>query len=352
MRLALALLASAVARVAGPDDASGVTQNFDAMLKQMAEMHKFIEAEETQKRTLEARKKSSDDAVAKVEGQNTQLRGQMQALNTRFQKVEGAWVKTAVELSKLRKSLQESEKARATLAKENADMKAQLARIARDWESVQSSETSAANKLSADWNGLSELEHNDTVELHIGPPPQEAAKVPVLSPLFTPRPGRAAARSPKQQPALPAAAAPAPAAAAPSQAAFDASFLPSIAAEVPFSIDALDAPQPAAPPAAAPAQSLPQPTAPAPVTAASDFVTVEPAAAPALPSPTSTQVAAAQYAAPAASAAPAEPPAQPNAAPAPADVMAVPEPGKEVQDLGMDARILEMARQAGLDLTP
>ena len=309
MRLALALLASAVARAAGPDDAAGVTQNFDAMLKQMAEMHKFIEAEETQKRTLEARKKSSDDAVAKVEGQNTQLRGQMQALNTRFQKVEGAWVKTAVELSKLRKSLQESEKARATLAKENADMKAQLARIARDWESVQSSETSAANKLSADWNGLNELEHNDTVELHIGPPPQEAAKVPVLSPLFTPRPGRAAARSAKQQPALPAAA-------------------------------------------AAPAQSLPQPTAPAPVTAASDFVSVEPAAAPALPSPTSTQVAAAQYAAPAASAAPAEPPAQPNAAPAPADVVAVPEPGKEVQDLGMDARILEMARQAGLDLTP
>merc|ERR1719353_2756735 len=223
MWLALALLASVTA---APDDAAGVTQNFDAMLKQMADMHKFIEAEETQKRTLEARKKSSDDAVAKVEGQNTQLRGQMQALNTRFQKVEGAWVKTAVELSKLRKSLQESEKARATLAKENADMKARLARIARDWESVQSSETSAANKLSADWNGLNELEHNDTVELHIGPPPQEAAKVPVLSPLFTPRPGRAAARSSKQQPALPAAAAPAPAAAAaPSTAAFDASFL-------------------------------------------------------------------------------------------------------------------------------
>merc|ERR1719217_618800 len=137
----------------------------------------------------------------------------------------------AVELSKLRKSLQESEKARATLVKENADMKAQLARIARDWESVQSSETSAANKLSADWNGLNELEHNDTVELHIGPPPQEPAKVPVLSPLFTPRPGRAAARSAKQQPALPAAAA-APAAAAPSTASFDA-FLPSIATEVP-----------------------------------------------------------------------------------------------------------------------
>merc|ERR1719353_1824321 len=223
MWLALALLASVTA---APDDAAGVTQNFDAMLKQMAEMHKFIETEEGQKRTLQARKKSSDDAVAKVEGQNTQLRGQMQALNTRFQKVEGAWVKTAVELSKLRKSLQESEKTRAMLAKENADMKAQLARIARDWESVQSSETSAANKLSADWNGLNELEHNDTVELHIGPPPQEAAKVPVLSPLFTPRPGRAAARSSKQQPALPAAAAPAPAAAAaPSTAAFDASFL-------------------------------------------------------------------------------------------------------------------------------
>ena len=36
-----------------PIAVSGVTQNFDAMLKQMAEMHKFIEAEETQKRTLE-----------------------------------------------------------------------------------------------------------------------------------------------------------------------------------------------------------------------------------------------------------------------------------------------------------
>merc|ERR1719353_1288170 len=68
----------------------------------------------------------------------------MQALNTRFQKVEGAWVKTAVELSKVRKSLQESEKDRERLAKENADMKAQLARLARDWESVQSTETSAA----------------------------------------------------------------------------------------------------------------------------------------------------------------------------------------------------------------
>ena len=81
---------------------------------------------------------------------------------------------------------------------------------------MQSSETSAANKLSADWNGptlellnrcrysrkrakfcynfnknllrtpvagLNELEHNDTVELHIGPPPQEAAKVRSLVPL-------------------------------------------------------------------------------------------------------------------------------------------------------------------------
>merc|ERR1740138_392364 len=152
------------------------------MLKQMAEMHKFIETEETQKKTLEVRKKSSDDVVAKIEGQNTQLRGQMQALNTRFQKVEGAWVKTAVELSKVRKNLQESEQERTKLAKENADMKAQLARLARDWESVQSTETSAADKLSADWNGLNELEHNDTVQLNIGPPPEEASKVPVLSP--------------------------------------------------------------------------------------------------------------------------------------------------------------------------
>merc|ERR1719199_2194964 len=205
MRLALALLASAFA---APDD-SAVTQNFDAMLKQMAEMHKFIETEENQKKTLEARKKSADDVVAKYEGQNTQLRGQMQALNTRFQKVEGAWVKTAVELSKVRKSLQESEQERAKLAKENANMKAQLARLARDWESVQSSETSAANKLSSDWNGLNELERNDPVELHIGPPPQEAAKVPVLSPLFMPRQSKTAARA-KMPPAVPAEAAAAP----------------------------------------------------------------------------------------------------------------------------------------------
>merc|ERR1719161_1915094 len=196
----------------------------------MAEMHKFIEAEEGQKRTLEARKKSSDDVVAKIEGQNTQLRGEMQALNTRFQKVEGAWVKTAVELSKVRKSLQESEQERAKLAKENADMKAQLARLARDWESVQSTETSAANKLSADWNGLNELERNDTVQLNIGPPPTEASKVPVLSPLFTPRPARTASRSPKpaQVPAQ-AAAPPVPEQSqAASAAAFD-SFLPTIA---------------------------------------------------------------------------------------------------------------------------
>merc|ERR1719353_1319843 len=189
MWLALALLASVTA---APDDAAGVTQNFDAMLKQMADMHKFIETEEGQKRTLQARKKSSADAVAKIEGQNTQLRGQMQALNTRFQKVEGAWVKTAVELSKVRKSLQESEKERERLARENADMKAQLARLARDWENVQTTETSAANQLSADWNGLNQLERNDTLQLHLGPAPQEPPKVPVLSPLFNPRPARAA----------------------------------------------------------------------------------------------------------------------------------------------------------------
>merc|ERR1719324_1232731 len=130
----------------------------------------------------------------------------MQALNTRFQKVEGAWVKTAVELSKVRKSLQESEQDRAKLARENADMKAQLAKLARDWESVQSTETSAANQLSADWNGLNELERNDTVQLNIGPPPQEASKVPVLSPLFLPRQSKIATRSPKPA-AVPAQAA-------------------------------------------------------------------------------------------------------------------------------------------------
>merc|ERR1719388_457447 len=203
------------------------------MLKQMAEMHKFIETEETQKRTLQARKKSADDVVAKIEGQNTQLRGQMQALNVRFQKVEGAWVKTAVELSKVRKQLQESEQERTKLAKENADMKAQLARLARDWESVQTSETTAANQLSADWNGLNELERNDTVQLNIGPAPQETSKVPVLSPLFLPRQSKTAARSPK--PAAVAAPAAAPAAPAPVSATSFDSLLPTIATEVPFS---------------------------------------------------------------------------------------------------------------------
>merc|ERR1719321_614312 len=158
-------------------------------------MHKFIEQEESQKRTLAVRKKAADDGVAKAEGQITQLKGQMQSLNMRFQKVEAAWVKTAVELSKVRKSLQDSEQERAKLAKENGDMKAQLARLARDWESVQTTETSAANKLSADWNGLNELERNDTLQLHIGPAPEEASKVPVLSPLFMPRQSKTAARS-------------------------------------------------------------------------------------------------------------------------------------------------------------
>lgn len=226
-------------------------------------------------------------------------------------------------------------------------MKAQLARLARDWENVQTTETSAANQLSADWNGLNQLERNDTLQLHLGPAPQEPPKVPVLSPLFNPRPTKTAVR-----PAKPPAASAAPAVAAqpvadPAGATSFDSFLPTLASEVPFSIDALDGvsqPAAAAPAAAPPAQAAAPPAAPQ-----ADPVQPVLASAPGVPAPTSTQVAAALNAAPVANPA-AAPAVQPNSAPAPADVM--PEPGKEVQDLGMDARILEMARQAGLDLTP
>jgi len=330
------VLALASARL---EDEPGVKQNFDNMLKQLAGMHRFIETEESAKKTLEVRKQATDQAVAKVENQNTQLRAQMQNLEGRFQKVEGAWVKTAVDLQKARQELTASEETRKALAKENALLKAKLATLAQDWRTAQTAEEDAASKLTKDWAGINEVERN-TTNLHLGPPPPDPEKkVPVLSPLFQPRPAPApkqaaapaalpplpeVAPAPVAQPVpqAPAVQEPAPAAPAPANAdvsmADFASLIPSSAAEVPLAVDAA---MPAIPiaPAAAPAPATARPLQAA-------------LAAPVAPAPVA--------------------PAPPAAAAAPAALPAIGAKLDDGLDVGIaDERILQMARAAGLDLS-
>jgi len=332
-----AALATGVEMEASMMAPADIKANFDAMLKQLASMHKFMETEEGQKKELQVKKERTAVTAAKEAVVNQELKGELQMLQDRFRKVETSWVRTAVALSSSKKELAEKDVVIAQEKAENAKLREQLSSMAKDWHGIQRSLSESTETMALDFGKL------NLTDLHLNFPDM-APKAPVLSPLFTPKNGGSAANVRREQnveeiPPVVAEAMNVPVAAEKKEArpvpqqpvpdsfnlpsdfnSLDGLAMPNIAVEMPL---------PAAEPSVAPAAA-----------------TV--AAAPAAPAALPTLQAWGGVDAPIVPVAAAAPPAPPAAKPAAPEMSGL----EGLEGLGdvSDDRILAMARAAGLDL--
>merc|ERR1719181_447616 len=113
----LILLALAAAEAAAPED---VGANFQAMLKQLGGMHRYIEQEESAKAVLEKQRATAEQQADVARAESAQLKTQLATLRGNFGKVEQSWVKTAVELTRERKQVEAKTAETSQLEAENA----------------------------------------------------------------------------------------------------------------------------------------------------------------------------------------------------------------------------------------